>query len=395
VSWLDGRAAPYNEELNAQLGGEWLVEHIGHGSVGLGSGQLCRLRAEAPDLLRPPAEVGFVGDVVVSRLCGRRAHDATSLSIALLLNPSLGEAEPELLARLGVAQEQLPDLLGPRTAAGELLPEVAERTGLPAGIPVSVAVHDQYAAALGCGAVHPGDVMFGAGTAWVLLAVAEETPGREKPVIPQAFACTHLVEGLWGQMLSMVNGGSAFRWAVDLLGLAGQEASAVDDMIGSTPPGSGGVRFRPLLTPGGGTGLESGGRGRLDGLSLSTTRQQVLRAVVEGLGMELRRHVGLLSDGGLRIGRLIMCGEAASSRATPPILAEATGCPLACVTEGAVSALGAAVLARGLLETEDDLASLAEQMAPPVRLCEPGEHVGLYDRMFERYVQSLPREEGA
>ena len=48
------------------------------------------------------AGIGFVGDVIVGRLCGRRAHDATSLSIALLYNPVLGRADPELLHRLGI-----------------------------------------------------------------------------------------------------------------------------------------------------------------------------------------------------------------------------------------------------------------------------------------------------
>ena len=47
-----------------------------------------------------------------------------------------------------------------------------DETGLPAGIPVSPAVHDQYAASLGAGSVAKGDVSLGAGTAWVLVADA-------------------------------------------------------------------------------------------------------------------------------------------------------------------------------------------------------------------------------
>ena len=43
---------------------------------------------------RPSAMSGFVGDVIVGRLCGRRAHDATSLAIAMLYNPRLRRAGP-------------------------------------------------------------------------------------------------------------------------------------------------------------------------------------------------------------------------------------------------------------------------------------------------------------
>jgi xylulokinase len=390
VSWLDGRGAPYNRAVTAELGEEWLADHTGHGAAGLAVGQILRLREAEPGLVEAPAGVGFVGDVIVGRLCGRRAHDATSLSIAGLLNPELGAAEPELLARVGVAEGQLPDLLRLRTPAGTLGDSVA---GLGAGIPVSAAVHDQYAAALGAGAVHAGDVMFGAGTAWVLLAAVAADSGTLRPVIPRAFACTHLVEGLYGQMVSMVNGGSAFRWAAEILGLSGQRREQLDKMMASVAPGSDGVRFRPLLAPGGGTGLRPGTRGRLDGLGLSHGAAHVLRAAVEGLVMEFARHLQFLLEAGIEVERLAMCGGGALSRLTPQVLADTAGLPVACVTEGEVSALGAAVIARGLAEPEQGLDALAEKMCPPVRLHEPGEHRGFYQEMREDYIASLPLAE--
>jgi len=57
---------------------------------------------------------------------------------------------------------------------------------------------------VGTGAVEPGTVMVGAGTAWVLLAVSDRLA---PPVIDEAFVCTHVVDGLFGQILSLVNAG--------------------------------------------------------------------------------------------------------------------------------------------------------------------------------------------
>ncbi len=390
ISWLDGRGRSHDRRLTEELGGDWFTSHTGHGAAGLAVGQLLRLREEDPGALAPPNGIGFVGDVIVGRLCGRRAHDATSLSIGMLFNPQLGRADSELLERLGVAEGQLPDLAPAHLPAGSLLEAAAGQTGLPAGIPVSPAMHDQYAATLGCGAVRSGDVMFGAGTAWVLLALAEAGPGALRPVVPRAFACTHPVAGLAGQMLSMVNGGSSFQWAVELMGLGGRGGDALDAMMESVPPGSDGLRFRPLLAPGGGAGLDPGTRGRLDGLRLSHGPAHVLRAVVEGLVMELVRHVRLLAQGGLPVERLIMCGGAAGSRVTPQVLADASGLPVACVTEGAVSALGAAVLARAMAEGRDDLARLAREMAPPVREFRPGPDAEMYKGMLAECLASLP-----
>ena len=74
--------------------------------------------------------IGFVGDVIVGRLCGRRAHDPTSMSIGMLYNPSLGRADPDILDRLSLREEQLPDLISATTPAGRLTEEAADRTGL-------------------------------------------------------------------------------------------------------------------------------------------------------------------------------------------------------------------------------------------------------------------------
>jgi len=390
ISWMDGRAGPYARELNEELGRDWFVRHVGHGSFGIGAAHLLRFREECPDRAESPYRMGFVGDVIVGRLCGRRAHDATSLSLAMLLNPHEGRADPELLHRIGLTEDRLPDLLPATETAGNLTPAAAERTGLPQGIPVSPAVHDQYAAALGSGAVHDGDVMFGAGTAWVLLAVAADEPGREGSALSAGFTCPHPVAGLYGRILSMVNGGSSFRWAVETLGLDGLSGTGLDALIEEAPAGCEGLRFRPLLAPGGGMGLPRGTAGRLDGIRLAHTRAHVLRAVVEGMAMELTRYVRLLEEQGMAAERLIMCGGAADSAVTPRIVAGATGLPLACITEGEVSALGAAVLARALVDDSQELAALSETMKPEERLFSPGPDKDLYRDMFREYLASLP-----
>ncbi|MFO7956969.1 MAG: FGGY-family carbohydrate kinase [Candidatus Brocadiia bacterium] len=391
IGWMDGRAGPYVRELNEELGREWFVRHIGHGGFRIGAAHLLRFREESPELAEPPHRMGFVGDVIVGRLCGRRAHDPTSLSLAMLLNPRERRADPELLDKIGLTEDRLPELLPATEAAGVLTPEAAELTGLPAGIPVSPAVHDQYAAALGCGAVHAGDVMFGAGTAWVLLAVAGDEPGREGAVLSAGFTCPHPVDGLYGRILSMANGGSSFRWAVQTLGLDELSGAELDALIEEAPAGCEGLRFRPLLAPGGGMGLPRGTAGRLDGIRLAHTRAHVLRAVVEGLAMELTRYVRLLEEQGTTAERLIMCGGAADSAVTPRIVADAVGLPVACIAEGEVSALGGAVLARALVDDSRELAALSETMRPEERLLNPGPPRGLYGELFREYRASLSK----
>lgn len=388
ISWLDGRGNAQGQQFASQVGQAWLARHSGHGQSGLAVGQILRIAQEAPHLLASPNRVAFVGDVIVRRLCGRAAHDATSLALTLMYNPWQDRADGELLSRLHLSEGRLPDLVAAKTAAGPLLPSVAAATGLRAGIPVSAAVHDQYAAALGCGAVHAGDLMFGAGTAWVLLAITDHLA---EPVIPEAFVCRHPVAGLYGQMLSMGNGGSSLGWALGLLNLAPRSVAQVDEILRQAPPGSDGLRFWPFLASYGSAGLGEVTT-RLLHLRFSHTAAHVVRAVVEGLSLELGRYLRLLSGRLVQIRRLIMCGGAAASEVTPQIIADVARLPVACTRHSEMSALGAAVIARGLVDAAS-LRELSEAMTPAVRVVSPGPGAALYGRLLQEHVDSLPTKE--
>ncbi|OHB84094.1 MAG: hypothetical protein A2V98_15150 [Planctomycetes bacterium RBG_16_64_12] len=390
ISWLDGRGRPFDDKITAELGEDFFVEHIGRHASTMTIGQVLRLRQQASvDFMAEVKRIGYVGDGIVGRLCGRRAHDATSLSIAGLLNPSLCRADPEVLDLLKSREDLLPELLAATTPAGDLRPEVAQHIGLRAGIPVSAAIHDQYAASVGVGAVGEGDVCLGTGTAWAMVA---NTARLAEPVTRGTFVCPHPVKGIYGQMLSMVNGGSSIDWAMKLVGEGKSHSRSVDDALESVPPGSDGLRFWPLLSPSGTAGPFGETGGRLAGITLAHSADHLIRAVVEGLACELARHLKFLTDAGLPVRRLVMCGGAATSRVTPQIVADVTDRPVACVGESAVSAFGAATIARAMIEPHVDLADLARKLAPASRTVEPGENRPTYRDLLARYLEPFSAE---
>lgn len=390
ISWMDERGSSFDATLTEELDHDWFAQRIGHGASAVGSGQLLRLHKYQPELLAPPKRVGFVGDVIVSRLSGCGAQDGTSAGITCLYNPVKRDYDPDLLLRLGVAAEQFPKLLSPRENTGGLLPEIARQTGLSAGIPVSPAIHDQYAAALAMRAVESGTVMVGAGTAWILLAVGDRWIA---PVTEWAFECHHVVDGLWGQIVALMTGGSAFAWALDLAGKGKSKGEEIDRLLESVPPGCDGLQCQPFLTAFAPSGVAPNTRGRLSGLKLSHGPAHVVRAVLEGLAFELRRHLDLLRKAGMPISRLVLGGAVAASRISPQIISDVTGLPLECAGGGEGSSLGAAIIARGLLEPKKSLADIAREMAPVARRVEPGSAAKLYDKQYERYLRGLPLRE--
>lgn len=390
ISWLDGRGRPYNdrieEELTRKHGSDFFDSHLGYGKPAMSIGQIARLKKESPGVFGTTAKIGFVGDVIVGRLCGRRAHDATSLSIALLLNPRQCQADAAMLEFLELDERQLPALLPVDTAAGGLTADSAEATGLPVGIPVSVAIHDQYAASVGAGSVGGGDVSLGTGTAWVLVANTDSLP---ETVLPGTFVCPHPVEGLFGRMQSLGNGGSAVEWALGLMGTSAPSSTEMDEWMQSVPAGSEGLTFWPLLTPGIGNNAFEQSGGQMTGIRLSHGPRHVLRAVVEGLACELARHLRVLFEGGVTVDRLAMSGAAAASNVTPGIVANVVGCPVACLQESSISAFGAGVVARALVEPGAGLAELARELSPASRTVEPGDDAEIYAELLRRYVEAF------
>jgi xylulokinase len=384
ISWLDGRGKQFNEQLTRELGEEFFVEHLGHAPSAVTPGQVLRLQQQTPEWSSKVTGIGYVGDVIVGRLCGRRAHDATSLSIAMLYNPSLGRADPTVLQRLQIREDQLPDLLQATKPAGILRKEAAGEMGLDAGIPISAAIHDQYAASLGAGSVEEGDVCLGTGTAWVLVA---NTPRPALPVTRGAFACCHPVPGLFGQMLSMNNGGSAIEWVARLLGLGYLSSQRLDEIVQSVPPTSDGLHFWPLLSASARANpfMEPGGR--LAGVTLAHGPGHMVRTVLEGLACELARNLGYLTAAGLPVRRLILCGGAASSRTTSQIIADVVNRPVVCVTQKAVSSLGAAVIAQAMIQPNADLASLARQLTSTIHTVQPSKDARVYAQLLQQYLR--------
>lgn len=387
VSWLDERGHSFGEVLNKKLGNEWFAKRIGHGSAAVGIGQLLRLRKEQPESITPPNRIGFVGDVIVGRLSGRAAHDGTSAALTCLYNPGQWDYDADVLQRLGMTVDQLPDLVSPRESVGGLLPKVARATGLYEGISISPAIHDQYAAALAMRAVDSGTVMVGAGTAWILLAVGDQWIA---PVTEWSFECHHVVDGLWGQIVALMTGGSAFAWALEVTGHGKSKGEEIDRLLESVPAGCDGLQCQPFLTAFAPSGVVPNSRGRLSGLQLSHGPAHVVRGVLEGLAFELRRHLDLLRKAGMPIKRLVLGGTVAASRVSPQILSDVTSLPLECAGGGEGSPLGAAIIARGLIEPAKSLADIAREMAPVARRVEPGASAKRYQEQCERYLSSLP-----
>jgi xylulokinase len=235
-------------------------------------------------------------DHVVARCCGRVAASPVSMLLWWLTDHRHDRDDPVYdprLARLAhVAEDRLPPLVPTRSVVGGVLPEVAGRLGVPAGTPVVTALPDLHSTAIGSGAVADGAAHVSISTSsWVGVHVPFQRTSllRQMATVPSALPDRYILAN------NHETAGVALEWLRDHVvaphdGLTSGRPSLghLDEVAAGVPPGSGGLVFTPWLNGERSPVSDTDLRGSLHGLSLSTDRAHVVRAVLEGVAHNAR-----------------------------------------------------------------------------------------------------------
>ena len=207
--------------------------------------------AEVQEVSGPVDRWASVDDYLMFRLTGRWATNPSNASGMQLMDVATRTWSRELCRVAGMDPVLLSPILESGTAAGALTGEAAAALGLAAGTPVVMGGHDQACAALGLGAVDPGDVFLSAGTAWVLTIVTDRADIAALP--PGLNLSPHVVPGCWtastnlGGLGALIAGSSPASAPAAFEACAGKVRQALE---GAGDMGAGGAE---MVMVGGGT----------------------------------------------------------------------------------------------------------------------------------------------
>jgi sugar (pentulose or hexulose) kinase len=245
------------------------------------------------------------------------------LSVAEWIVRGLGGdelAELSLASRTGFldvrAESWWADALGWAGAPAGLLPALAP-AGTPAGrtdaleeargAVLTVAGHDHLAAAVGAGAIEPGDVLDSCGTAEALVAAVEPPVPVEDVRRAVAGGVTVGWHAAAGRqvLLGGFESGRALQRFLDLLGIAEDERERLDEEALAVPPGAGGIVAEDV----------TGERAGVTGIPHGVAPAQAWRAALEGV---VAHGAGVLATIESVLGprrRLVLTGGGVCSRA--------------------------------------------------------------------------------
>jgi sugar (pentulose or hexulose) kinase len=291
-------------------------------------------------------KVAEVHGFLTFKLTGEWATSTASADPAGALDMERMEWSQDLLAAAKTPIEKMPRLSRPGEVMAEVSEAAAAETGLTAGTPLVAGGGDGQCAGTGTNVLEKGRAYANLGTALVSGNYAREyATGRAFRTMTAVAEEGYIYEAVLRTGTFLVN------WFVqEFLSLGARDDAGIFKRLeaeaASVPIGSNGLIAVPYwgasMTP----YWDDNARGVIAGLSDSTKRADVYRALLEGVALELSMIThAIMKESGTAIDHYVAIGGGAASDLWCQILADASGLPVNRLATVEASSLGAGMAA--------------------------------------------------
>ena len=397
-SWHDTRNLPETEWLTQQIDPYEIYEITGFHNYNMQTiNRLRWLVVHEPEVLKKTYRYLMTQDFLVNRLSGEFTTELTMASTTMSMDIDEGCWSEHLLGIVGVEKDIFPEISRSGKKIGEITHEAAQKTGIPTGTPVATGGHDCEIGTLGAGVNDPETFVDITGTWEMIIAILRDfKPNRELydygidwelHCLPGQYLCQSLM--IAGGVIEWV-GENLFRDVADY-----NLYSKMTEEAQNYGVGAGGVAVLPSFIKGAGPFRAHSSLGTVLGLTTTTTRGQIFRAVLEATCYQLARQIKVIENNTNALcKRLRTLGGVQKNEFWLQMKADVTGIPVEVTENPEVTLLGAAILAgigAGIYEDEKDALS---RMFFPMTVYHPNperheEYLNWYDNVFSKIAPSL------
>jgi len=254
------------------------------------------------------------------KLTGVIATDCSDRSTSVI-DVFSKEYLPELFEMMGIpeAAAMQPPLHSSTDVIGRVSAQASRETGIAQGVPVIAGALDLAAVALGVGVTDAGDGCSVMGTSLCNLVLIDQCQCDHSDTAG-SILCS-IMPDKYIRLMGTLTGCSALDWAKSILApdLSYQE---MEQHAMRAPLGAGGIIYHPYLYGERAPFRDPDACGGFYGLTAGTTRDDLLRAVYEGLVMSLTDCLGHLPHTG---GQFYLSGGGAQSSLICQLVADSLG----------------------------------------------------------------------
>ncbi|MBQ1343427.1 MAG: xylulokinase [Firmicutes bacterium] len=387
ILWNDGRTAEETDWLNTIVGKDKLSRLTANiAFAGFTAPKLLWMKRHEPDEFSRIAKIMLPKDYINYRLTGVHSCDYSDASGMLLLDVEHKCWSDEMLDICGESKEQMPRLFESFEVIGTVKPELAASLGIPASVKVVAGAGDNAAAAVGTGTVGDGACNISLGTSGTIFI----SSGRFGVDPNNALHAFDHADGAYHLMGCMLSAASCYKWfCEDILkteDLAAEQADITADKLGRNH-----VYFLPYLMGERSPINDTDARGMFIGMSMDTSRADMVQAVLEGVAFAIRDSFEVAKSLGVKIERSRICGGGARSELWRRIMANVLDLPLDIPQTEEGPGYGAAMLAMvgcgaygSVEEAASALVRTTETVLPERSLAER------YETAYRKYRRIYP-----
>ena len=332
IIWADSRSVSQAEHLVEQVGMSEGYRITGHCLLPMYSAaKIMWVRDNEPEIFRKTHKILHVKDFIAAKLTGRFATDLSDASGMNLYDLSRRDWSEPLINASGIPVDILPVPRPSTHVVGEVTSNAAEETGLKAGTPVVIGGGDGPCAAVGSGVVSEGSAYnyFGS-AAWI--GIASKEPAYDPEM--RTFTFFHLDPELFMPVGASNNGGYSYQCFRDAVWSAeGRIAESLEmnlfdlmELKATTAPvGSDKLLYLPYIRGERCPYNNANARGVFLGLTPNHRKEQLTRAVLEGVVLNQRIILDALEGQGAHVDEMCVIGGGAQSRLWRQIMADVYG----------------------------------------------------------------------
>ena len=336
-------------------------------------------------------------DFIMFRLGLTPAINYSLAGRTMMFDVKKAQWSSEILDLAGIDPTQLARPFPSGKAIGLVSDAFRKKMGWPHPVLVVCGAHDQPSGALGAGVIQPYLAMDATGTVECIAPAISQLVLT--PLMRENNLCCyhHSVSNLFITLVYNFTGGQLLRWYRDnFAGLEKEQSrllqkNVYDLILDGLPEEPTNLYVLPHFTTTGTPYFDTNSCGMIVGLKFQTTNKEVVKALLEGISLEMKFNLELLTNAGVEVKKLRAIGGGARNKHWLQIKADVYNLPIETLNVSEAACLGAALLGRKALENIEDFSSLVNSIVKVKQLYEPNPtNVDRYLEKYEVYKRLYP-----
>ena len=349
---MDYRSQPQVETLEKQFDPKDIFKLTGIRPHPMNSlSKLIWFRENHPSTYAKTFKITTFEDFILGKLGADPGIDYTMATRTMAFDLSSCEWSGEILNKLDIDKKIFSDAKPSGVVLGKISAAIAEKLGLNKNLLLVTGGHDQTCAALGAGITRSGSGIISTGTAEVLSTAFTE-PITNDIMFNSFYPCYRYVkDGMYFTFSLNHIGGLLLRWYRDNFSdieIREAHCKNLDPyrlMINKIPPGPSDIMFLPHMNGSGTPWCDMSSKGAIIGLTMSSTRHHIVRAILESQSYELKININILEKAGIELNRFIAVGGGSRSAIWLQIKSNILNKTIYTLKNNEAACLGAAILA--------------------------------------------------